>query len=116
MRFSDDEYSPGDGQGAPLGATSDFGRRRFAARLRTERPMLDQDDTTLRKEKAMLAILHGAKEDFGVLNVGQLEVLTYNAFPRLPACLSVIMRFPKPLPKRWVTPANLDSRFLGRPL
>lgn len=115
MRFSDDEYSPGDGLGAPLDDASDFGRRRFAARLRTERPMLDQDDTKLRKEKAMLAILYAAKEDFGVLKVGAVEVTTFNAFPKMPSYLAVIMKFPKPLPKRWLSPANVDSRFLERP-
>lgn len=77
--------------------------------------MLDQDDTALRKEKAMLAILYAAREDFGVLRVGRLEVTTYNAFPKMPSYLAVIMKFPKPLPKRWLSPANVDSRFLGRP-
>jgi hypothetical protein len=116
MRFSDHEHCPGIGLGAPLDDPSDFSRRRFAARLRTERPMLDQEDTALRKERVMLDILHGARGDFGSLLLGDCEVITYNAFPRLPSYLAVIPRFPKPLPKRWVSAANLNLRFLGRGL
>jgi hypothetical protein len=115
MRFSDDEHSPGIGLGAPLDDPSDFSRRRFAARLRTERPMGDQDDTSYRKEKAMLAIHQAAEGDFGWFEFPECEIFTYNAFPNLPACLAIIRRYKKRFPARWLDASNLNSRYLGRP-
>lgn len=115
MRFSDGEHSLGSGPGRSLDTPSDIALRRVAARLRTERPMGDQDDTSYRKEKAMLAIHQAAKEDFGWFEFPECEIFTYNAFPNLPACLSVIRRYKKRFPARWLDAANLNSRYLGRP-
>ncbi len=114
MQFSDDENNAGPAIGtAPIPA-ADFALRRVATLLGRERPMGDQDDASFRKEKMMLAVHQASKDAYCFWKLPTCEIDVYHLLGKRPAHLTILFGIKK-MPRRWLAPANYNSRFLGRP-
>jgi len=97
---------------------ADFTRRRVAAILRREKPNPVQGDYAQWKGLLVRGQIHeAAKDAFGFIQIGKLEVITYNLFGKIKTWRVIPMdkrRFPKSAIKK---PANCNfhSRFYAPP-
>jgi hypothetical protein len=113
MLIHDGENDAGPQADTAQEPAADFARRRVLAELGRERPMGDQEDTTYRKEKVLLELLRASKDAFFVFRLPSCEITTYHLLRKRPAFRAIIFGMKK-MPRRWVSPANISSRFLGR--
>ena len=113
----DDENNDSKMSGGGSNDAYDFTRRRVAGILRREKPRYEQD-----RAQTWFAFLYWCLHDrnrdaFGVIQIGKLEVITYNLFGKIKT-YRVIPLTKRPLPAYFLrkpSNSNLYSRFFTPP-